>query len=490
MKEPHDTLVAYLAENDIGSGASRSLALQPGQVAVVGRAARPQVVATPGSHLVRSAWEAFLGKDVPPVWLITQHELVLHPRLGQLPAYENVPMEADFLMQVRIADPLRFWQTYVGGKRDSISASEVAETIGREIHPILAHAARQYPAQGLAHGARESQAVQATLADALQVLCHGAGMEMLNVTHLGFRRQADAVELAERAVAIQRRLEEIELESRINRLENEQVWKQAQADFADDLTEADQAEIKMQAETGEDAAAFEKIVNDKLDAMRDMLEEAMANMSGAAAVEPASTAMDAATEERFYKWIAVLRVAGAALSLTVALSAIWFPEFIPDGRGAQAVAASLGFLAAVAAFASAWFLHHRLRQRQAEATRRAAQSAEDAERIARIAQERGIRRYLEQRLRQASQNCDQSWQRIYPLDMDAATALRQHCAGQLTALADQVQSADFPTSRYMAQRELALPDLAQLVALSQQALDASQQLVDLSQKAYNAAVDG
>jgi phage-related minor tail protein len=112
------------------------------------------------------------------------------------------------------------------------------------------------------------------------------------------------------------------------------------------------------------------------------------------------------------------------------------------------------------------------------------------ERAQRVAQERGVRRYLEQRLRQVAENCEKTWKRVFDQDIDLATALRTNSCKPYTALADRVRAADYRTGQYLSRDEVPLDDIIKLLALTEGVLEQAEAMIEASQDAYNAAAVG
>jgi hypothetical protein len=133
-------------------------------------------------------------------------------------------------------------------------------------------------------------------------------------------------------------------------------------------------------------------------------------------------------------------------------------------------------------------VHGKVRQRRGQAALRLSAREEEALRAERLAQDQGVRRYLEQRLRQVSENCRQAWQRVYEQDDGLATDLRTRCARQYAELAEQIREADYRTGRYFGEHKPPLEDLIQMLTLDQQVLQMAQEMVDLSQHLYDAVV--
>jgi hypothetical protein len=417
-----------------------------------------------------------------------QGALTLQPVVANLLSFDQQMMEADLLIQARIADPLRLWQELVTGQVN-LERQQVERELSRRLQPVLSKHVRQYLPDALLTQAQPADEIQRAITPSLRALLESWGLELLAVTHLGVRPALEVTEIQRQRQAIEQRLADLRLQGQIDDLERDVILQQARDDMGLGLSDADQVRIQMLSEERSALEALIQVLQERLERLESTVREQLDYLAGVQPVPPAppTIALRNHTVERLEDWVSGLRLLSSALALLTIASVIFFPQIFPDRLGLELVAVSIGFLAALLAFAASLMVHRQVHRHQARAATNVIQAEQAAERDARIDQEQGVRRYLEQRLRQVSGNCDQVWQRITGHDLDLATTVRKHCRDAYTKLADQVQAADYTTSRYLSQSRTSLDDLVQMLALSQGVLTQAQEMVDLSQSVYNAA---
>lgn len=497
MTDNQNLLVDYWSEEDVPGGLAREITVPEQHFAVVQRKGDAQPLPAPGPYRVRKAWDGLLGRSVPPVWIVPNGPLTFQPTVFGLPTYENEPVQADLLIQARIVNPLRFWQEHAARPVD-LSKRRFEMRLGQALRDVFKKHTRHFLPQALQHQPQATEEIQRQIISPLRVILQGWGMELQNVAHLGFEARTDAVELERKSLAIEQQLAELRAEAAIQQMDLEHMLNHARQEHAIDLTEAEEATVEALAEEEGAAAALEQILKEKLARLEASIQaqlDQLVEEPAPAAEQPAAAEAPAApvhnhTLERLEDWVALLRVAGTALGLFTAASALYFPYILPDSRPLELAVASIGFLLALLAFGASWLVHQELHRHQRRAERQPLLADEQAEREARIRREQRIRLYLEQRLRRVSENCRQSWQRILDQDMDLACDMRKQCSKAYEILAGQIQAADLSSSGFLQQAQAPLADLARLLALSQGVLDDAEAMVDLSQQLYAAVAAG
>lgn len=485
--EAQQELVAYLTAEQTPGARSRQLTVPDQHVALV-QERRGMEVLPPGTHRLLSGWDVFLGRGAPPVWLMPQGAITMQPAVTNLLSFDRQMMEADMLIQTRIVDPQRLWQELVGGQV-SLERRQVEHELARRLQPVLGKHVRQYLPDALQHQAEPVDEIQRVAMPSLRAILEGWGLELLAVTYLGVRPALDVVDIQRQRQAIEQKLADLRLQGQIDDLEREHILQHARDEMV--LSEADEVRIQMLSEERNALEALTQVLQERLQRLENTVHDRLDQLAGAPPARDQAAAVPSAsanhTVERMEDWVSVLRLLGSGLALLTTASVIFFPHVFPDQRGLELAAVSFGFLAALLAFIGSWAVHRQIHRHQARARASATQAEQAAERQARIDQERGIRRYLEQRLRQVSSNCDHAWRRVYEHDMNLATSLRNHCSAAYIRLADQVRTADYGASYLLSQSHATLDDLTQLLALSQDVLNQAQRMVDLSQSVYNAA---
>lgn len=519
--ETQQELVAYLSVEAAPGQQRQQLTVPELHWAVVQNREGVQVL-PPGLHTLLSAWDRFLGRGAPPVWLMPQGALTMQPVVTNLLSFDQQMMEADMLIQARIFDPLRLWQELVTGQV-SLERQQVERELARRMQPVLSKHVRQYLPDALQHQTQPADEIQRAITPSLRALLENWGLELLAVTHLGVRPALEVTEIQRQRQAIEQRLADLRLQGQIDEMERDIILQQAREDMGLGLSDADQVRIQMLSEERNALEALIQVLQERLERLESSVTERLDYLAGAAAGQPPPPSGPAGQPpspggptagpaspgssawrptgpggpaaqalhmraKRLEEWGSIFRIISTALAFLTLIILLFFPQILPDRRGLDIITAGVSLLAAVFAFLASRIAG---RQSQRYLERAEVQVIEDqqvAARQARIAQEQGVRRYLEQRLRQVSKNCDEVWRRITsPPDLDLANELRTRCSVAYAKLADQVQAADYTTSRFLSQSKASLDDLAQMLALSQGVLDQAQQMVDLSQSMYNAA---
>ncbi len=508
--ETQQELVAYLNAEAAPGPNRRQLTVPEQHWAVVQERHGVQTL-PPGTHSLLSAWDAFLGRSTPPVWLMQQGALTMQPVVANLLSFDRQMMEADMLVQARIFDPLRLWQELVGGQV-SLERQQVERELSRRLQPVLSKHVRQYLPDALQHQAQPADEIQRAITPSLRALLESWGLELLAVTHLGVRPALEVVDIQRQRQAIEQRLADLRLQGQIDDIEREQILQHARDEMG--LSEADEVRIQMLSEERSALEALIQVLQERIARLESTVAARLDYLAGMAGGQPPSPggppgqplSPDAAVGQppvpggpaamalhlrakRLEYWGGILRLLSTALALLATSMLLFFPQILPDRRGLDLVTASTGFLAALFAFLCSWILRRESQRYRQRADVQVIEDREAAARQARIGQEQGVRRYLEQRLRQVSSNCDEVWRRVSEHDLDLATTLRKQCREAYAKLADQVQAADYTTSRYLSQSRTSLDDLVKMLALSQGVLDQAQQMVDLSESMYNSASD-
>jgi hypothetical protein len=521
--ETKQELVAYFSAEEAPGQKRRQLTVPEQHWAVVQNRDGVQVLA-PGLHTLLSAWDTFLGRFVPPVWLMPQGALTMQPVVANLLSFDQQMMEADMLIQARIFDPLRLWQELVTGQV-SLERQQVERELSRRLQPVLSKHLRQYLPDALQHQAQPAEEILRAITPSLRALLESWGLELLAVTHLGVRPALEVTEIQRQRQAIEQRLADLRLQGQIDEMERDVILQQARDDMGLGLSDADQVRIQMLSEERNALEALIQVLQERLERLESSVSERLDALAGVAAGQPpgpgsptgqpspasappaqppvagvasgppprpggpAAQAFNLKAK-RLEDWGSILRLLSTALALLTASTLLFFPQIFPDRRGLDFATAGVGFLAALFALLASMIARRESQRYRERAEVQVVEDLHASTRQAHIEQEQGVRRYLEQRLRQVSSNCDQAWRRVYEHDLDLvdlATTLRKHCSDAYGRLADQVQAADYRTSRFLSQSKTSLDDLAQMLALSQDVLGQAQQMVELSQDVYNAA---
>lgn len=481
-------LVAYINPEE-ASGQKRRQFIVPEQYWAVVQDRQGMQVLPAGTHTLLSAWDTFLGRFVPPVWLMPQGALTMQPVVANLLSYDQQMMEADMLIQARIFDPLRLWQELVTGQR-SLERQQVEQELSRRLQPVLRKQVRQYLPVALQHQSQPADEILRAITPSLRALLESWGLELLAVTHLGVRPALEVAEIQRQRQAIEQRLADLRLQGQIDELERDVILQQVRDDMGLGLSDADQVRIQMLSEERNALEALIHVLQERLERLESGVTQRLDALAGTppeAVAAPAQVVSANGTAERLSNWVAVLRVIAAGVAFFFTFATIFYPERFPDDTWPRLIVASVGLVLALLALFASWLVRRQLRRHRSQAAERRSRAEERAVYQQHIDQEQGVRCYLEQRLRQVSSNCQQAWQRVYEHDLDLATALRKHGSEAYTGLADQVQAADYRTSHFLSQSAASLDDLVQMLALSQGVLAQAQQMVELSQAVYNAA---
>lgn len=486
--EAQRELVAYLTAEETSGARGRQLTVPDQHVALVQQRDGMQVLPQ-GTHQLLSGWDIVLGRSAPPVWLVPQGALTMQPVVADLLSFDQQMMEADMLVQARILDPLRLWQELVGGEI-SLERQQVERELARRLQPVLSKHVRQYLPAALQHQAQPVDEMQRAVMPSLRAILDSWGIELLSVTHLGVRPALDVVEIQRQREAIEQKLADLRLQGQIDDLERDVILQQARDDLSIGLSEADQVRIQMLSEERNTLEALLQVLQERIERLESSVTQrldALAGTSPATSAPPAQPVPANGTAERLSNWVAVLRLIAAGIAFFFTFATIFYPDRFPDDTWPRLIVASVGLVLALLALLASWLVRRQLRRHRSQAAERRSRAEEQALRQQRIDQEQGVRRYLEQRLRQVSENCRGAQRRVYDYDLDLATELRTRCSVPYAALADEVQAADYTTSHYLSQSHASLDDLVQMLALSQGVLAQAQEMVDLSQALYNAA---
>ena len=480
--------VAYpYPEEALHGRLARYLILNEDCVAVVLRNGL-QVLSTPGPHRILSIWEILLGRPVPPIWLLHRGTITLHPVINRLLSYDKQLMEADLLVLARLNDPHRFWQTQ-GTGRPTISQRELERSLACELRRVLDTQVRQFTAQVLLHHPEPVQQLQRTITPSLRAILQGWGMELQGVVHLGFRSARNVVAIEQETQAIRRAIANVRAQAEIERMDLEQMLEHARQEMKLELSEADQAEVSTLAQqTGDPAAAWQQALEARLERLEQLVQDKLDDLAEVRSASPSLLPYDP-VEERLSNLVTRLRAVAALIALVTTGGTIFFPHLFQDDTTWRLTGAVSGALVALLALVSSWIVHRRLHRHRRERSQRLSQAQEAAERAAQIEREQGIRRYLEQRLRQIGSNCQQAWKRIYQHNIELAGRVRTCCCQRYQRLADRVHQMGEQVAGQLQAPALSLDALIQLLAHTQGVLDQAQSMVHLSEQLYQAAVD-
>ncbi len=491
--ETEQELVVYIDPAEAAAQGRRQLVVPDQHWAVVQKREGVQVLPA-GRHTLFSAWDALLGRSAPPVWLIPQGALTMHPVVTNLLSFDQQMLEADMLIRARIADPLRLWQELLTGQA-SLERQQVERALSRGLQPVLSKHVRQYLPAVLQHQSQPAEDIQRAVTPSLRALLESWGLELLSITHLALRPALEVVEIQRQRQAIEQRLADLRLQAQIEDLERSVILQQAKDDMSLGLSDADQVRIQMVSEERNALEAVIQVLQERQERLENLVVQRLDALAGAAPAaapppQPASSVPAAAPNgaaQRLENWVAVLRVVAAGIAFFFTFATIFYPDRFPDDTWPRLIVAGLGLALALLALFASWLVRRRLYRHRSLAAARRARDVALAGHRQRLQQEQAVRRYLEQRLRQVSNNCQGAWQRVYEHDLNLATALRTHCSAAYTRLADQVRVADYSAGDFLSQPNATLDDLTQLLALSQDVLAQAQNMVDLSQSVYNAA---
>lgn len=478
-------LVAYLTSPSRTNGRSTRLSVPDQHVAVV-QQRRGLEVLPPGTYPLLNGWDRFLGRETPPVWLMPQGPIVLQPLVTNLLSYDRQMMEADMLIQARIADPVRLWQELVAGEV-SLERRQVERELARRLQPVLSKHVRQYLPVVLQHQAHTVEDIQRACMPSLRAILESWGLDLLAVTHLGLRPALEVVEIRRQRQAIEQQLADLRLQGQIDELKRQEVLEYAKREMG--LTDADEVRIQLLSQEQGQVEAIVQVLQERLDRLQSDVMQRLDSLAGTVSpAAPTRVNHDIAKADRLSDWVAVLRVIAAAIAFFFTVATIFFPHRFPDDTWPRLIVAGLGLLLALLALFASWMVHRQVHRHRRRAADRRARAAEQAELQQRVEQERGVRRYLEHRLREVSKNCDEIWHRVWDRgDQQLATEIRTHCSQRYAEMADKVQAADYRTSAYLSRPQVPLEDHLQMLAITQDVLSQVNAMVELSRRVYEAA---
>ncbi len=514
-----DVLIRFIPEGATTGGAARSLRVPDGHAAIVLRTGKQPIQLGTGDHVIRSAWDAVLGRDVPPVWLVQAGTVMIEPFFARLLTADGQLVVADMLVQARIARPQRVWEVAAPVQGD-VSNGQFARLLAARLQPVVQAEVRRYPWDSLQHLPESRAAIEKALMASLRGTLTDWGLELIAVSHFSFLAAQDAVEVERAVQSVNEQLAMLQLQAESDRLEQERLLRELRAELDPDLTEAEKAKLDAAAAEekpidaavrflGERLDRLEQTVNTRLDTMAQSQPQVAPGQPQAAVAPPSppappvgptavaaplpapqSVVLVEPGSRRLETLVMLMRLLSAVVWFLVVLGTIYFPHIVREGDGFRLLFATTGVIVAILAFVGSGIFRHRARAQRQRRVDELARALQDASLQERLAQERGIRRYFELRLRQVADNCRQTWQRVYEPDIKLATGLRQHCEEPYTKLADRVKAADYRTGRYLTENVVPAEDMAKLLALSEALLNDAEGMVDRSLAAYNTAMTG
>lgn len=174
---------------------------------------------SPGRHTVLSVFDRLLGKGAGlRAGYVPRRDFYQWLVGANLLSGDDQLIDLALLCRLEIADPVRFFTEGVLPRQE---VSEAALDLDEASVRRLAGLARSYTAEDLVHGLpteRLLPAVQAGLAPLLA----NQGLRSLGVEMLAFQRADDRALIAEKLLALDERLRQVELEKRMMEIENEQ----------------------------------------------------------------------------------------------------------------------------------------------------------------------------------------------------------------------------------------------------------------------------
>ena len=483
-------IIQPYSEEDLSGGLARSILVPEDAVALVQRDGQAELL-PPGQHQVRSLWGGLIGQPLPAVWQVQTGSLTLHPIFANLLDAENQLIFMDMLVAAQVEDPARLWQALNPGHA-ALTKSDLERLLAEKLGGRIRTLVKKYPLESLIHLPQAQDAVKKDIMQSLRAVLQEWGMSLQGVTHLGFQKAADAVTIEQQAQEIRRALDDISLQAEIDRMENEAVLEHARADLG--LTDADMAELQEElAQEQSPSEALESLMTEKLEHLEHIIEERLDALSGEQKKLQKIQASPTPSHKNLERLVVTLRIAFYIIAAITAANAIFYrylPFLNEYNDHFHLVGSILGLLVALAALVSAWVVDRRRAFQVAQAQQEEQKRLSRQERERKIARERGIRRYFENRLRQVASNCEEAWKRVYNQDIDLATAMRRYCVKPYKELADTVRAAEFTTARFFQNDDIDVESLARLLELSENFLQEAEEMVRLSQDVYRAAADG
>jgi len=484
-------IIQIYPEEALAGGLARSLTVPEGAVALVQKDGQAELL-PPGQHQVRSLWGGLIGQPLPAIWQVQTGPITLHPIFANLLDAEDQLIFMDMLVAAQVEDPERLWQALNPGY-EPLTKPDLERLLAEQLAGRIRTLVKKYPLPSLINLPEAQEAVNRGFIQSLRAVLAEWGMTLQGVTHLGFQKANDAVTIERQAQEIRRALDDIALQTEIDRMENEAVLEHARADFG--LTDADVAELQETVIAAPEESALKTFLLEKLTRIEESVNQRLEKL----AKEEDDIKKDVESKGEFpghknlQRLVMILRILSYVIAATIAASALFhnlFPSLDHYNNHLHLVGALVGLVLALAAIASSWFVDRHIVNAQAKALVQAEQESKALDRAKLVARERGIRRYFEKRLRQVAGNCEEAWKRVYNRDIDLAGAMRRYCVKPYNALADEVRAAEFATARFFQQDEIDVENLARLLDLSENLLNDAEEMVRLSQDAYRAAADG
>ena len=439
------------------------------------------------------------------ITLIRDGPVTLHPAVGGLLSYDDQLLEADFLVQMKVTDPARFY-TAVARDREELTPGELAAMVAEEVRGKLDYFVRRHTTEALGHDDAIAERAAGELRGFVAAHLEPMGVEVQGLRYLSFRRAEDAVKRAEALRQLRSRLRESQVKDRLAAI-------QSRADFLDTVKQIaheyglrDQlrqeewemlvAEVwdEERIEAGELAQPQGRRVAESLDAKLASLEDQLvarfeALLRKVGYEGPADERINAIEEtiKNLERWIDILRVLSMFIIFGTTLLTIFMPEFFADDRLPRIITSVAGLILAILAFASALWLRGKVKEHRQ--TARAEKAQRQVKRAQRQAAERLVRARVAGALHQVESNLDQAWTRAYRgPDKDAAADLRR--LRDLTRdLQEEVKAANYWTSAYLTQKRVPAEQLQAVLEIDEGLLARTDALTPTSQDLHHQVVE-
>lgn len=490
------TLLQRIHPDEISGLWAKTLEVPPGQRALAVRGDRIDDL-KPGKHQFGG-----LGRRRPDdITLIRDGPVTLHPAAGGLLSYDDQLLEADFLMQIRVTDPARFYAAVARG-REELTPGELAAMVAEAVRGKLDSFVRRHTADALGHDEAIADRAAGELRGFVAAYLEPMGIEVEGLRYLSFRRAEDAVKRAEALRQLRSRLRESQVKDRLAAI-------QSRADFLDTVKqiaheyglrdqlrqeEWEMLVAEVWGEAGEPVQPSGRQVAESLEAKLASFEDQLVARFEALLRKvdyegPKDERINAIEEtiKNLGRWIDILRALGMFIIFGTTLLTIFMPEFFADDRLPRIVTSVAGLILAILAFASALWLHSKVKEYRrtilAEKTQRQVKPAQ------RQAAERLVRARVTGALQQVESNLDQAWNRAYRgPDKDAAVAMRR-LRDMTRDLQEEVKAANYWASAYLTRDKVPAEQLQAVLEIDEGLLARTDALTQTSRDLHRQVVE-
>lgn len=424
------------------------------------------------------------------IFLLQGRAFLLHPRVGGLLSGDGVPLEADFLVEVQVSDPVLLVQSFPA-EGGFIRPVAVEVQAGEEVAPWFRAQVKSYAADDLCGRRDVAERLAGELRGFLAAWLEPRGLQVKTVRFLSFRLAEDAARLAEAYLNIRQRLRAVSFAERLDE-------KRAEMAFWDEVKgmehEYHLSDLMRQEEL--EAWRDEWIAEAKMAAPEERITLSPAEERAGARIEAllgrlgykeAEEGEDEAIE-RLRRWIAILRAAASIIIALTMLLHLLAPDLFKDPKVPRIINLLAGIVLAVTALLSALWLGGRVKRRRDEARRARRWKRLGPER--RQALDKIVRERVSVALERVERNLSEAWHRAYRLGMtEVAVELRRlsRRAGELRESLRYVSLADAPLLR---ERKVSPEALEALLSLDEGWLAQARALAERSQRLFADGVEG